>query len=328
MKSIIVSDPDQQNLTLLAIINMAAIARKSRDLIQLTPMPLYQGKITLRPILDYRAAILDQEAGTFTVVEPSELTGCLNDYCVTSNPETNVATESCGIPQLQDRHIKICNFEEITSNGIFLKRMQLDGIVFNMREEVTAQIFCDGRTSSEAHKIKNSGIVNLPPGCSLSVTDHDGRISRIKSLPSSQMVELPPVDLIIAGPEEIFKQIGPGRANETSGLTKIINAHLDSLNTQLSITNETVHSYRTYISILAGLLTLTIILCFIIGAFLYLYSTRFRNKVRIVRQEIREGIDLTSEKFHKMEAKVRERLTNELTRTSPRTVVRAPAMPR
>ena len=204
MKSIIVSDPDMLQPSLLAVVNIVALARKSKELVRLFPMPIYQGSTTLIPALDYTTVVLDQEAGTFTIVEPDELPSCLGDHCVTSNPETNIASRSCGIPQYYDRQQDLCNFEEITSDGIFLKRMQSDGIVFNVRDEVTAQIFCINQGQSKAYKIKDSGIVNLPPGCVLSLTDKNGKIMKIKSLPVAQMIEFQPVELIIAGPKKFL----------------------------------------------------------------------------------------------------------------------------
>jgi uncharacterized coiled-coil protein SlyX len=304
MKSIIVSDPDKQHSVLLAVINVVALSRKSKELLKLIPMPLYQGSMTLQPKLDYTAVVLDQEAGTYTIVEPDELTSCLNDHCVTSNPETNIAAQSCGVPQYFDRQIDICDFEEVVSEGVFLRRLQLDGIVFNVREEVSAQIFCANNAQSKAHKIKNSGIVNLPPGCIFSVTDKTGRIMKIKSLPVAQMIEFQPVDIIVAGPDQIFRQEGASHLlNGTSGLTKIINAHLSSLSAQLDNNSDTLHSQWKYVIILASLLGVTLALSLVIGGLLYRYSSRFRQKVISIKTELKEGLEQASQRLHLTDSK-------------------------
>jgi len=118
MKSIIVSDPDKEGLRLLAIINIVALSRKSKELVKLIPLPTFQNSMTLAPVLNYNTVVLDQEAGTYTIVEPEEVQSCLYDHCVTSNPETNIVTTSCGIPQYFDRQIDLCKFEVVISNGI------------------------------------------------------------------------------------------------------------------------------------------------------------------------------------------------------------------
>lgn len=318
MKSIIVSDPDHRNAILLAIVNVVALSRKSKELIQLTPMPLYQGTATLVPILDYTAVVLDQEGGTFTVVEPDEIQGCLNDHCTTSGPETNVASNSCGIPQFFDRKINSCDFKEVNSDGIFLKRMHLDGVVFNVREEVTAQIFCVNQAQSKVYKLKGSGVVNLPPGCSFSITDKTGRIIKIKSLPISRMIEFQPVDLIIAGPEQIFQNVGTNpMANSSSSLTKLINAHLSSLSSQLTDTSNTVNEQHTYVIILGSLLAVTIVLCLAIAGLLYRYSSRFRQKVVNLREDLSNRFEGAAKKFTAIEQQVTSRLNDNFASSFP-----------
>jgi hypothetical protein len=249
--------------------------------------------MTLAPILNYNTVVLDQEAGTFTIVEPEEVQGCLYDHCVTSNPETNIVTTSCGIPQYFDRQLELCKFEEVISNGIFLKRLGADGIVFNVREEVTAQIFCATQVHSKAHKISRSGVVNLPAGCTFSITTNEGKKLSIKALPVAQIIEFQQLDIIIGGPEQIFKDAGTeATSNGTSGLRRIINDHLSYLSDQLNGNSELINSHKTYVIIMAVILSLLAIVTVIIGFLFYRYSTRFRTKVRAVRSELQEGLKL------------------------------------
>ena len=137
MKSVVVAHPDDPT-SLLAIVNLAALSRKSKELVQLTAMPTYRDEIAIFPQLDYHTVLLDQEGGTFTVIENAELSSCLADRCITSNPELPIVGSSCGMPQFFERQLDTCSYDEKVSDGLFLKRLLSDGVVFSVKEETRA----------------------------------------------------------------------------------------------------------------------------------------------------------------------------------------------
>ena len=305
MKSIIVSDPDRDSLKLLAIVNLAALSRNSKELVKLIPLPTFHGTSTLIPVLNYNTVVLDQEGGTFIIVEEDEVQGCLRDHCVTSNPEISTATMSCGIPQYFGRHLNLCQFEETISNGIFLKRMGLDGVVFNVREEVTAQIFCAKQIYSKAHQIKQSGIVSLPAGCTFSITTMDGKKTTIKALPVAKLIEFKELEIIIGGPEQIFKQSGKETlSNGTSVLKQLLNDHLDNISAQINGTSEAINSNKFYVILLASLLGVLALATLIAGMVFYRYSSRFRTKVTTLKQELHEGLKSTMGRITSAESRL------------------------
>ena len=309
MRAIVVSN-EEQPTSLLCIINLAAMSRSTKELVQLTPVPWYQKSVALAPVLDHRMVVLDQEAGYYTVVEPSEENGCMTDHCITSNPEVQISAPACGIAQMFDRQLDSCINEDIISNGMFLKRLISDGIIFSVKEEVTAQIFCKSQ-NSKTQKISGSGIVNLPPGCTIVLTDKAGVTTRIQSLPVSQMLETQSLDLIVNGPQQIFHQSTGSQMNGTSSLTKLINAHLNELSQKLVETTTEVESQHIYVIILSTLLGIVTSLCIATALFLYRYSRRFRRKVNHIRDDVHSRLTEAHKKFITFEQMAARRARDE-----------------
>jgi len=140
MRTTIVSDPLSPT-SLTCFVNLHAMARTTRELVQRIPIPWYQGPHALIPVLDYTTVLLDQQGGFYTVIDPAELNGCMEDKCITSNPEVSVTTPSCSILQFFDRHINSCVNENIPSNGMFLKQLLYDDILYSIRQESILQFF-------------------------------------------------------------------------------------------------------------------------------------------------------------------------------------------
>ncbi len=286
MKSVIVTDPENPEL-LLAIINMASLSRRNYELVQLTPVPLYKNKEAIVPVLSHQSAVLDQQEGTFIVLDQQELNSCLkNEHCTSSGPEQRTNTIACGIPQFFDWNKNKCDFEPVLSNGIFLKRLGADGIVFSLKRPVTAQLFClnvPGHTKA----LSGSGVLQLPPGCSLSITTAEGDITKIKSLPISQVMQARDLDLIVTGPSHIFHTRGlDDPLNTSNSFSRIIDEHLMGLGKQLDDTNDDVQHHKNIVLALGVILGVTLLIIIIMGALLYRYSSRFRTKVKVVKKEL------------------------------------------
>ncbi len=331
MKTVIVGDPLEVG-SLLCVVNLAAMSRKTRELVNLVAVPWFQGTVAMAPSLDHHMVVLDQEAGYYTVVEPSEESGCMTDRCITSNPEVQISSPACGIPQLFDRQLAACVNEDILSNGMFLKQLISDGIIYSIRGHATAQIFCN-QQNSKAKVITGSGAVNLPAGCSLVLTDQQGVTTRIQSSPISQVVETQSLDLIINGPTQIFHPSTGSQLNGTTSLTKILNAHLNELNQRLNDTSAEVEHQNKYVIVLGTLLGITTILCIITAALLYRYSRRFRRKVNNIAEDFRIGLNDAHKKFVTFEQMAVRRARDEpdvtplLSRAAPPRMAQPPPPP-
>lgn len=286
MKSVIVSDPKDQEY-LRAIINVAALSRRHYELVELTPVPLFKGDQAIQPSLSYKAAILNNEEGLFVPLDPREMSNCLRDeHCLSTGPELRTNTLSCGIPQFFDWQRDKCDFEPILSNGIFLKRLGSDGIIFSVREEVSAQLFCSA-IPGHVRPLTGSGVLQMPSGCNLVITTATGDVTRIKSPPDTQMIEAQDLVLISAGPDQLSKiKSLDSLSNTSTVLSRAINEHLISIEKQLDSTNDDVSHHWVIVVVLSIVLGFTCAFVVILVLLLHRYSSRFRRKVRVVRTEL------------------------------------------
>jgi len=306
MRTTIVSDPLAPT-SLTCFVNLHAMTRTTRELVQLIPIPWYQGPQALIPVLDYTTVLLDQQGGFYTVIDPSELNGCMEDKCITSNPEVSVTSPSCGIPQFFDRHINSCVNENVPSNGMFLKQLLYDGILYSIRQESNVQIFCTQQRISKVKKIQGSGIIQLPPGCTLAITDPTGATAKIQSSPLSQLYNAQSVDLLLKGPAEIFTQVPGTHSNVTSNLVRMINQHLEEMNQKLMITSGEIESHNFYVILLGTLLAITTVICILTALLLYRYSRRFRRRVRAMAEELKNGFSDITRDFIRLEQQAAQR---------------------
>ena len=325
MRSVVVAHPED-HASLLAIVNLAALSRKSKELVQLTAMPTFKDGVALLPQLDYHSVLLNQEEGTFTVIEENELANCLTDHCITSNPEVQVISASCGIPQLFDRQLETCAYDETTSDGLFLRRLMSDGVIFSVREETRAQVFCESQTS-RVYQVTGMGTVNLPAGCNLVMVNKPGKTAKINSLPISRAIGFEEVNLIVAGPEQIFRQAANVEPNGTSTLSKMIESHIDQLNQKLDSTDTALSSQHRNVVILGSFLAITLMLCFITSALAYRYSQRFRMKVRLVKEEVRSGFEQATEKLRAFENRITQKANDDFASSFPLLGKQAPEVP-
>ena len=118
-------------------------------------------------------------------------------------------------------------------------------------------------------------------------------MTTIKALPVAKLIQFQQLEIIVGGPEQIFRQSGRETfSNGTSGL-KQINEHLSSISARINGASEAVNSNKIFVIVLASLLGLLAFATVIAGVFFYRYSTRFRTKVRTLKQELQEGLKNT-----------------------------------
>lgn len=286
IKSVIVSDPEEPEF-LRAIISVAALSRKHHELVELIPVPLFKGSQALIPYLSHSAAILDHEEGSFIPLDPREMASCLkNEHCATTGPELRTNTVACGIPQFFDWNKDQCDFEPILSNGIFLKRLGSDGVIFSLKEQVNAQLFCSA-IPSQSRKLSGSGVLQMPAGCKLAIIMANGDITRIKSPPDTQIIQAQDLVLIVAGPGQLSQIKSLDSLSNTSTiLSRAINEHLISIEKQIDDTTTDVNYHRTVVLSLSIVLGIVCVLITVLLMLLYRYSSRFRRKVKTVRTEL------------------------------------------
>jgi len=286
IKSVIVADPDDPEF-LRAVISVAALSRRHHELIELIPVPLFRGDQALVPYLSHSAAILDHEEGLFIPLDPREMADCLrNEHCATTGPELRTNTVACGIPQFFDWNKEQCDFEPILSNGIFLKRLGSDGIIFSLKEQVTAQLFCSA-IPSQSRTLKGSGVLQMPAGCKLAIVMANGDITRIRSPPDTQIVQAQDLVLIVAGPGQLMHTKSLDSLGNTSTLlSRAINEHLINIEKQIDVTVGDVSYHWTVVLSLSIVLGIVCLLIVALLMLLYRYSSRFRRKVKTVRNEL------------------------------------------
>jgi type II secretory pathway pseudopilin PulG len=296
MHTTIISDPVDP-LSLACYINLFAVSRKSKELVRLIPVPNFSGNQAFAPALDYTLVLLDQEAGVFTALDANEEENCLADKCLVSNPEMATSAPSCGIPQLFDRQLSSCINEDVYSNGMFLKQLLHDGIVYSVKQTTDIQIFCQLSKMSKQQKISGSGVVHLPPGCSLALTNNQGVVSRIFSPPQTHLVETQSVELIPTGPKEIFQPASGVNPNATTNVVRLLNQQLEELDHKLAITRFEVDHQNVYVIVLGTLLGVVTIVCIVIALLLYRYSRRFRRRVKKVANEFSTNLHEAKRQF-------------------------------
>ena len=314
MKSVILSDPQNPEL-LLAIISAVALTRRNQELVRLIPVPWFKGSEAIKPILSHTAVLLDQDAGTFIVLDPDEAQLCARDgHCSTSNPEHRNNAVNCGISQYFNWNLDKCDFENVLSDGTFLKRLGADGIVFSLKEAASSQLFCSGLVGP-TRSLEGSGTLQVPAGCALAVTDKNGHTTRIKSLPMSQIIQAQSLDLIIIGPEHLLQADNVGTlSNVSHPFSKLVSEHLQVLGNQLKSTNDEVKHHSNAVIILASVLGFSLLVVILLSLLLYRYSSRFRVKVRQVRTDL-EGVAGTLVAFEREAA---ERVRNKTGEIPPK----------
>ena len=289
MQSIIVSDPSDPHL-LLVVVNMAAQSRRNLELVNLIPIPSFEHDKAFVPVLDYSTIVLDQLSATYSVLTPSEEANCLTDRCYVSSVERQTAEKSCGIPQLYDRHLDACLYDDTASTSVFIQPMLPDGIVFSLKDEVDAQLFCKDNTDIRSPKrLRGSGVLQLPNGCTLSVTDKLGRTTKIKGQPVFRMIDAEDLELAANGPLGSTNSVtSNNRTHKLAAFENMLSEHYSSVVRQVETVDVKLNNHNYHIWGLTGsvlfVLTLTILALLV----LYKYSRRFRKKIHKVRSGIHE----------------------------------------
>jgi len=282
MNSIVLSDP-KDNSYLLVVVNAAAVSRTNLELVEMTAIPSYGSSHAYIPILDHQVVALDQYSATFSVLSKQEYDGCLDGRCYISNMAQPVTSTSCGMPQYFDRHLEVCEREIITSDGMFLEPAMPDGYFYSFKDEVMAQLFCKGRrTLTSSSKVKGIGVLQLPTGCELSVTNPKGHNIKVKGQPKIHLTNAG--DMEISSSDLYSEQQDPPPVNDSFKLPQdaAMEQHLLHVQQAVASANERMSAQSTLLIIIIGSVGAVVTLIAISVVILYCNSRRFRKKFKSI----------------------------------------------
>jgi len=287
MQSIVVSDPNDPRL-LLVIVNAAAVSKSTTDLITMTSIPVYSGSKTVKPALSYQTIILNQWVGTYVVLTEQEETNCLLHRCYVHGMEKSVYDHSCGIPQYLDKNLESCAYEEIyDDNKIHLIPALPDGAFFSFKDPVDAQLFCtDNNIAGRRQKVSGVGTLQLPNGCTLSVTDQRGRNLKLKGPPLHNFVQGQELILIDKLPLSMMTE-SAGLANRShTVLDQLLEQHLGKVQDGLSVTNVKLDQHKRALIVNLAIMLGTILIVVLAAYISYRLSARLRDRLKFVWQVI------------------------------------------
>ena len=270
MMSIVISDPMDPHL-LLVVINIAALSRKEGELVKLVSIPQFEKGLAFSPTLDYNTIIVDQLERKYFILSDQEEYDCLFNRCYISDVERAIDLKTCGIPQLFEQQMDACVYSEVPSSGVFVKPMYPDGVLFAFRGKVTTQLFCRDNTDiGPIRDLSGTGIMQVPNGCTMSLTDDRGISTKVKGQPLSRSIEAGDVTLITHGPlSAIQSQVSLNGSHKLVTPDKLITSHLFPVVQQVNEVDAQVKSHTYYMWILLGLLAAACVIILVIIMAMY-----------------------------------------------------------
>jgi len=196
----------------------------------------------------------------------------------------SIYDNTCGIPQYLDKNLEACAYEEIyDENKAHLIAALPDGAFFSFKDTIDAQLFCtDNNLAGRIQKVSGTGVLQIPNGCTLSVTDLKGRNSKLKGPPLHNFIQAQEVVLVDKLPLSIIME-SAGLANKSHTLLdQMLEQHLGQMQNDLSITNMKLNVQRQAIM---GVIicSLAIIIILIVGAYIsFSFSSRVRGKIGFI----------------------------------------------
>ena len=288
MQSIVVSDPNDPTM-LLVVVNVAALGRRNLELIQLVSVPYFEGKDAYAIRLDYEHIVLDPSSHTFSILTEQEEYDCLLNRCYVGNSEQSLLEKSCGIPQFYDQFKDGCISESVLSNGEFLKPMLPDGVIFALRDEVRSEVLCQGKPISKAQKLKGTGILQLPNGCTLQVIDKDGRVTKLKGQPQNTVITASDIRLMPEGPlSAVYANVDTNQTNKVSAVNAYVEARVSSVIKQVEAVDDRMLAQHKHVWIITGTISITVLIIALVVCLLCRCSTRARRKIRDIRGNFSE----------------------------------------
>ena len=287
MQSLVVSDPSNPSV-LLVVVNVAATSRKAVELVKLVPIPSYENGKTFVPVLDYSSVVLDRASQTYSILTEQEEQDCLNSRCYVQDTERSISQKACGIPQFYDQQESTCLYVETQSNGIFMKSMLPDGILFAFKTEVSSQMFCnENKDIGNMRKLTGMGTMQLPNGCTLTVTNKAGHNAKIKGPAMYRMIAADDLTLVLNGPLGTIRTgVGDSNTNKVSTYEGMLATQLDPVITQMTNANVRITKTHTFMWILVGVAIFTIVVVAIVAIFYCRHYFKIFAKIYALRAKV------------------------------------------
>ena len=287
MQSIVVSDPHDPHL-LLVVINVASLDRKNMHLIKLVPIPYFEGNQAFAPILDYDTVVLDHAAPTYSILTEQEEHDCLFGRCYISDVQRSVSERTCGIPQYLGQHLDACLAEEVLSSGVFVKPMLPDGVLFALREPANTQLLCKDNTEvGQIRRLNGTGIMQLPNGCILSITDKYSRVTKVKGQPLYRMIDAEEITFSLNGPLSSLQAINSRNITQRIVYGQLTE-HLSSVVKQVETVDLQLSNQRTSIWVLIGIFIALVMIVSAIVMVAYKHRGKFLHKIFDLRGKLTE----------------------------------------
>ncbi len=290
MQSIVVADPSDPHL-LLVIINVAALSRAELELVNLVSIPQFEGDKSFSPTLDYHSIVIDQLTRKYFILSDQEENDCMFDRCYISDVERSIDQKTCGIPQLFDQHLDACVYEEtLPNNGVYVKPMLPDGIIFAFRGVVSAQLFCkDNAQIGSPRKLSGTGIMQLPNGCILSLTDEFGKNTKVRGQPMYRAIIAGDISLVMNGPlKQLQSQVGRSDSQKKLTADGILVDHLFPVVQQVNDVDAKVDHQFVFIWGLIAVLGLASCIIVMVIYFQFKSSKQFFRKIYDLRGKFTE----------------------------------------
>ena len=290
MQSIVVADPSDKHL-LLVVINVAALSRTELELVSLVSIPQFEDDKSFSPTLDYHSIVIDQLTRKYFILSDQEESDCMFDRCYISDVERSIDQKTCGIPQLFDQHLDACVYEEtLPNNGVYVKPMLPDGIIFAFRGLVSAQLFCKDNTQiGSPRKLSGTGIMQLPNGCILSLTDEFGKNTKVRGQPMYRAIIAGDISLVMNGPlKQLQSQLGRSDAQKKLTADGILVDHLFPVVQQVNVVDAKVDHQFVFIWGLIAVLGLASCIIIIVIYFQFKSSKQFFRKIYDLRGKFTE----------------------------------------
>jgi hypothetical protein len=302
MRSVVVGVPNDY-ATLLVLVSTTAIARRNLELVELIPIPFFEKAGTVEPKLDYQHVVLNQKRSGYTVLSEAEANQCQNGRCYLNNQEIPVRDKTCGIPQYYDHNLDLCEFQPVPSNGVFIKPLLPDGIVFALEKEARSQIFCKDIIGPKK-TLNGTGVLRIPHGCTMTLTDAKGTDLEIKGLPITRVVHADDVKLIKHDLSYMSAIIGEKLAHHREknvDFKRLMSTQLDVVQTEIGSIEGQIKEQNKYMWILYVLVALAILAIATTAVVMYFCSSRFRGYVEKLKEKLEEVRQLARDAVRKAE---------------------------
>jgi hypothetical protein len=191
---------------------------------------------------------------------------------------------------LFDQQLDGCVYEEVVSTGVYVQPMLPDGILFALREEVSTQLFCkDHSEIGNIKKLNGSGIMQIPNGCTLSITDKHGKNTKVKGQPLYRLIDAEDMTLVMNGPLKSAQPYngknGTHKKITTDGL---ITSHLDPVVQHVQNVDSRISTQTHFVYGIMGAVSVTIMIIIIIIMIMFKYSKKHFLKIYDLRDRLAE----------------------------------------